>query len=282
MKKVAYLALAKTIGIYLNILSFVFPKTAIQKAYSLFSKPRKGKLTLETLPEILNEAVLETIETKSEIIQTYIWKGDETVILLVHGWESNSSRWARLIPELKRTGHTIVALDAPGHGLSGETFFSVPKYVEFIKVAVGKFQPKFLVGHSMGGKACLYYQYLHQNQAIHKMVLLGAPCDFNIIFNNFISLLSLNSIVLKGLKKHYVKYFNIEIEDFTGQIFTSNISTKGLIIHDIEDKVVLFDEGKKLAKHWKTATLIETKGLGHSLHDKNLYQKITQFIVKAE
>ena len=282
MKKVAYLALAKTIGFYLNILSFVLPKKSIQKAYSLFSIPRTGKLTKETLPDILKEAVLETLELKSENIQTYTWKGDENVILLVHGWESNSSRWARLISELKKTGHTIVTLDAPGHGLSGETFFSIPKYVEFINVAVEKFQPKFLIGHSMGGKACLYYQYLHQNSEIQKIILLGAPCDFSIIFDNYISLLSLNSIVSKGLKKHYIKHFNLEIEHFSGRIFASNISTKGLIIHDIDDKVVLFNEGKKLAKYWKTATFIETKGLGHSLHDADLYQKITQFIIEED
>lgn len=282
MKKVAYLALAKTIGIYLTILSFVFPKKAIKEAYSLFSKPRNGKLTKEKLPKILNEAVLETFELQSVNIQTYVWKGDETVILLVHGWESNSSRWARIIPELKKTGHTIVAIDAPGHGLSGETFFSVPKYVEFIAIAVKKFQPKFLIGHSMGGKACLYYQHVHQNLTLKKIVLLGAPCDFSIIFDNFISLLSLNSIVSKGLKMHFINLFKLEIEQFSGRIFASNISTKGLIIHDIDDKVVLFDEGKKLAKHWKTANLIETEGLGHSLHGTEINQKITQFILEVD
>ena len=82
------------------------------------------------------------------------------------------------------------------------------------------------------------------------------------------------------MKKYYIKHFNLEIEHFSGRIFASNISTKGLIIHDIDDKVVLFNEGKKLAKYWKTATFIETKGLGHSLHDADLYQKITQFIIE--
>ena len=282
MKKIAYFTLTKTVGLYLNVLSFVFPRKSIQKAHSLFSEPRTGKLSKDALPEILKEAVLETLILKSHHIQSYLWKGDESVILLIHGWESNSARWAQLISELKKTGHTIVAIDAPAHGLSGEKFFSVPKYADFIEVAVQKFHPKFLIGHSMGGKACLYYQYLHQNSEIQKIILLGAPCDFSIIFDNFIKLLSLNTIISKGLKRHYFKHYNIEIENFSGRLFASNITTKGLIVHDSSDKVVLFKEGKKLANHWKTATLIETNGLGHSLQDAELYQKITQFIESVD
>jgi len=40
----------------------------------------------------------------------------------------------------------------------------------------------------------------------------------------------------------------------------------------------LFDEGRKYAKAWKNAIYLETKGLGHSMHDTDLYQKIIDFI----
>jgi pimeloyl-ACP methyl ester carboxylesterase len=278
MKKITNLALAKTIGIYLNLLSYFFPKLSIQKAYFLFSKPRRGKLNNSNLPEILKSAQSEILIVKSEIIQTYCWKGDDKVILLAHGWESNSSRWERLIPELKKTGHTIIALDAPAHGLSSELIFSVPKYAESIAVAVEKFNSEILIGHSMGGKACLYYQYLNQNKNITKMILLGAPCDFSIIYDNYISLLGLNSTIAKGLKTLYFTHFNIDIDQFSGRFFASKITTQGLLVHDIDDTVVLFKESEKLVAQWKTATLITTKGLGHSLHNSDLNKKIIQFI----
>jgi hypothetical protein len=41
---------------------------------------------------------------------------------------------------------------------------------------------------------------------------------------------------------------------------------------------VLIDEGRKYADAWKNAIYIETNGLGHSLHDADLYQKIVAFI----
>ena len=44
------------------------------------------------------------------------------------------------------------------------------------------------------------------------------------------------------------------------------------------DRIVLFKEGKKIAQSWKNVQFIETKGLGHKLHDEELYQKIAAFL----
>ena len=75
--------------------------------------------------------------------------------------------------------------------------------------------------------------------------------------------------------------FNIHIDDFSGHKFAQNFSQKAFISHDTNDDVVLIDEGRKYASTWKNATYIETNGLGHSMHDVNLYQKITEFIQEA-
>ena len=55
---------------------------------------------------------------------------------------------------------------------------------------------------------------------------------------------------------------------------------EGIIAHDIEDKIVRFEEAKKIAAAWKNAKFIETTDLGHSLHDPNLYETIVAFVGK--
>lgn len=110
------------------------------------------------------------------------------------------------------------------------------------------------------------------------MVILGAPSDFKIILDNYIALLSLNFRVLTGLKKYYQDVFQLNTDEFTGQHFAKNILTQGLLAHDEQDQVVLIHEGKKIATSWKNATFITTTGLGHSMHDHNLYEKISHFI----
>jgi hypothetical protein len=42
---------------------------------------------------ILQETEKETIQSQGIHFQTYTWKGNDTIILLAHGWESNASRW---------------------------------------------------------------------------------------------------------------------------------------------------------------------------------------------
>jgi predicted alpha/beta hydrolase family esterase len=84
--------------------------------------------------------------------------------------------------------------------------------------------------------------------------------------------------VYKSLLIHYLILFRIEIDYFSGQLFAANIDLKGLVVHDINDKVVLFEEGKKIANSWKNANFIETSGLGHSLHDEELYKKVSAFL----
>ena len=282
MKKTVFFIFTKSIGLYINLLSFVFPKKASQLAYAFFSEPREGKLSKDKLPEILQEAQSEMFQLQEDSFHTYTWKGNHTVILLVHGWESNASRWENLLPYLKKSGSTIIAIDAPAHGLSSGKEFNIPQYAEFIHVAVQKFKPQYLIGHSIGGKTCLYYQSVYQNDALKKMVILGAPSDFKIILNNYITLLSLNSKISKSLETHYLNNFKLSLEQFSGKIFASKLNIKGLIAHDIDDTVVLFEEGKKIAGAWKNVIFIETKGLGHSMHDDELYNKVSHFLFEAE
>ncbi|TRX16267.1 alpha/beta hydrolase [Flavobacterium franklandianum] len=282
MKKTFYFLFTKSIGSYINLMSFVFPRKATQIAHGYFSEPRKGKFTIDTLPQTLKEAQLETIQHNEDAIQTYIWKGNNTIILLIHGWESNSSRWKKMLPYLKKSGSTIIAIDGPAQGMSSGIEFTVTKYAEFIDIAAKKYQPNYIIGHSMGGQTCLYYQYKYQNPNVQKIVVLGAPSDFSIILKNFTNLLSLNNTITKALINKYTQYLNQHLDQFSSKEFVTKIDVKGLIAHDIEDMVVLFDEGEKIAESWKDVQFIATKGLGHKLHDDDLYRKVYAFLFETE
>ena len=281
MKKLKYFRLAKSIGFYINVLSFVAPKKAVQKAYAVFSTPRKGKIQIDTIPEVLKSAEAVAFDFEGKIIQTYLWKGNETVLFLIHGWESNSARWKKALPYILKSGYTIVAIDAPAHGLSSGKDFNAHKYTEFIHHVAKMYNPKILIGHSIGGKACLHYQTIHNNLNVEKIVVLGAPSDFKVIFENYVSLLGLNSKVNSQLINFYKENYNLSNQEIEGPLFSDNNNLKGLIAHDIEDKVVAFAEAKKNSNAWKEAIFIETKGLGHSMNDEELFEKISEFIIQS-
>ena len=270
--------LTKSIGLYLNVLSYTHPKKASLLAYRLFSEPRVGRLQKENLPKILQEAQTDTFRHGDHDMQYYKWPGNEHVILLVHGWESNASRWERMLPHLQQSGSTIIAIDAPAHGLSSGKEFNIPKYAEFIDAAVQQFKPDALIGHSIGGAACVYYQSHFPDNGIKKMVLLGAPSDLETLVRNYVNLLSLNNNMVRLLENHFMERFAFRTAEFSGKIFGSKLHLKGIIAHDIDDEIVAFDEAKKIAGSWKHATFIETNGLGHSMHDAILYEKVVAFL----
>lgn len=279
MQRVLTYIISKLLGLYINLLSYFSPEKATRLAYRFFSEPRDGRLINDQLPSILKEADAEMVTHNDFLFQMYTWKGTNNCkVLLLHGWESNASRWKLFITYLKKAGCTIIALDAPAHGLSSGTEFNIPQYAQFVNLIVQQHKPEFMVGHSLGGATALYYQSHYPNTIIKKMVVMGAPCDFNTILNNYIGLLSLNATVFKLLKKHLLDNFRIKTEEFSGSLFASKIKIKGMVAHDVNDETVAFKEGKKIASAWPAAQFVVTKGLGHSMHDDTLYRKIYAFL----
>jgi predicted alpha/beta hydrolase family esterase len=281
LKKLKYFLLTKTVGFYLNCLVFLNAKKAAKLAYQLFSEPRAGKLERDNLPEILKNSKMQSYVFEENEFQTYTWQGNENIILLVHGWESNSSRWARLLPHLEKTSSTIIAIDAPAHGLSSGKEFNVPKYAKAIENFVKIHNPNVLIGHSIGGTACIYYQFLNQNTNLNKMVLLGAPSDLKNLVQNYCNMLSLNTKLQANLAIVFEDKFKVKVDDFSAKKFAKSIATNALIVHDLDDKIVAFDEAEKIKTNWKNHLFVATNGFGHKLHDEELYQKITSFLLEA-
>ncbi|GAA4062018.1 alpha/beta fold hydrolase [Flavobacterium cheonanense] len=279
MEKTIQFFIVKSVGLYINTLSYIAPKKAFALAYKLFSQPRKGRITENKIPKTLLKAEHVSHKHNEHEFQTYIWKGNDDIILLIHGWESNASRWKKLLSHLKKTGKTIIAIDGPAHGKSSGKEFNVPTYAEFIDVVVQKYNPKIAIGHSIGGNAIAYFQ-AHYNHNFEKIVLLGAPSDFKVILDNYIKMLSLNKRIHQSLIDYTKKRFNLTINDFSASKFLKNSSIEGIVAHDVQDAVVLFEEGKKISKAWEKAQFIDTKGLGHSMHDAYLYQTIVDFVEK--
>lgn len=283
MKKIKKYILIKSLGLYINLLSFVNPSKATKFAYRLFSEPRDGRLVKDNLPAFLQTAKKHFYKYDNEKFYVYMWEGDrKNVILLVHGWESNASRWEESLPYLQRSGSAIVAVDAPAHGLSAGKEFNIPRYAEFINIVVRHHKPSSIIGHSLGGAALVFYQSKFRNPYTDKIVLLGAPSDMKVLIYNYIKLLSLNARMEMLLEQYFYDRFKISLDDFSGKIFGQNITVSGIIAHDITDDVVLFEEARKIASGWKGATFIETKDLGHSMHNEKLYNQVSDYLSGAQ
>lgn len=268
----------KLIGFFINVISFISPKLAGKIALSLFSTPLEGRKFTENESEFLGTAFIEELKHNEHHIMTYRWLGKNKTILLVHGWESNAARWKPLIDILKKHHYNIVALDAPAHGRSGSKRFNAILYSEFIQVVSKKFNPDIIIGHSVGGMATVFYQHKYQNSELEKIVLLGAPSNFTGIFNRYVKMMSYNHTVSKQMDLIVKEQYGQLPDYFSAANFTKAIKTKGLIVHDEQDKIIPYQDAKHFKQQYTNAQLITTKGFGHALNSDTVYHTILKFV----
>jgi pimeloyl-ACP methyl ester carboxylesterase len=266
------------LGKWINLLQFVARKESARLAYKYFSEPREGSYLQKQTPFILTTAKRYILSYENHTFPLYNWENQgKKSILLVHGWESNAARWEFFLPFLT-TNYNVFALDAPAHGMASGKEFNAVLYSQFIQIVHKNHPFDYLIGHSMGGMASYYFTYNNPNSGLFKLVLLGAPAELNLLIQNYAKILNLNTGVLNHLEAYFVAQFKFKFRQFSIAQFGSNILLPTFIAHDKEDDVVLFAEAEKLNKAIKNSILYQTTGLGHSLHDEKLYEKLVAFL----
>ncbi len=267
------------IGKSINILSYVAPKMAGSKAFDLFCTPWKGRLRPRD-EEFLNQAEeKQLLSNGEEQIQSYVWNSTgEQTILLIHGWESNSARWRFLIPILLEKGYRVVCIDAPAHGASEGKYLHLPKYSAAVNSAVIEYQPDYLVGHSLGGKAVAYYLSHYSSSNIKKFILLGVAADLEIMSGYFGKMLGLSKRSIDNFNKHLKNKFDKTPDYFSYKTYCPKIEVPALIIHDKNDPITKVENGFHYHENLKHSQLMVTDKLGHSLQDAMVYSKVLSFI----
>ncbi len=280
MKSLLYFILTKSIGLFINILQWFSPKTAAKTAYNFFSHPRVKRLSKNHLPPILQSAEKQIFDFENHKIQTYIWKGSQETVLLIHGWESNAARWENMVNLLHRHHKNIIAIDAPAHGLSSGKSFDIPTYGKFIKFVSEKFYPQFVIAHSLGGASAVYSQAIFPSVSLQKMVLIAAPSDQKVLFENYVKLLGLRNSVLVGIDAHFKRLFGYSLDEFSARNFAKLITIPTMIIHDHTDTSVLYEESQKIFSNLPNSIMHSSNGLDHSMQDDDLNMLIYDFIFK--
>jgi pimeloyl-ACP methyl ester carboxylesterase len=267
----------KAIGSTINFVSHFSSYCAAYLAIYLFSRPQKGKPKKSELA-FLDTSIKEAVIYQNISIMTYRWKGTKDTVLLVHGWESNASRWKDLIKILKSNDYNIIALDAPAHGNSGSKLFNALMYSECIHAVAQKFNSNIIIGHSIGGTASIFAQKKYQIPSIQKLVLLGAPADFIGVFNRYEKMMGYNNKVSNAMNQYVLKHHNHLPDYFSAANFSKEIKAKGLIIHDKKDRIIPFKDALNYKENYTNSVLISTRGFGHSLKHEDVYLHILEFL----
>jgi pimeloyl-ACP methyl ester carboxylesterase len=267
----------KFYGLYFNILVWFLPKKVGEQAFDVFSTVRKGAV-LPNQKKYLDKAKLEVLELDKLKIQLYNWSGQKDTVLLVHGWESNTWRWHKLIEKLQKANYNIIAFDAPGHGYSTDSNLYVPLYAEALQAVLLKYSPEAVIGHSMGGMTVLYNEHKNPNPYLDKIVTIGSPSEYHEILVHYQNLLGFSNKVMKALESYFYSRFGFTSKELSSSKSVVYNSKKGLLFHDRLDPITPYRASEAVHQHWKESEFISTEGFGHSMHQEEVNAKIIAFL----
>ncbi len=269
--------IAKSIGKYLNLLSLIAPSYTAKKTLEIFAKVRKGKIDKDKTFPILEEGKQNRFHCNGHEIQRYHWKGSGKKVLLLHGWESNTHRWRNLIRSLKTKDFDIHAIDAPAHGYSSGTYHYLTNYAAAAKKMIEEYDIEIIVGHSMGGMAMLFAKSIKPFKTVKQLVSVGAPTDFSLIVAGYQNTIGFNKRVYRLLDQLIEKEIKVEIKEFSTSKFTYENLGELLILHDRLDPTIPLWQAERIQKN-VGGKLFITEGFGHSMHQKEVCQKIMEFL----
>jgi len=243
----------------------------------LLLRPRPKPIEKNKLA-FLAKAKNDTFKAHGETYTFYHWKGTGPSILLLHGWESNSSRWRPLIKQLKENNYNIYALDGPAHGNSSGNEFTPILFAEAAHHVIESKQIDIILGHSAGGFASLYYLSAYTSISLKKAVILAPTYSMEDVFKGMKKILSLSTRSIDALRKHFIQVYDVIPEEFNSVNFIQSVDIPTLLIHDVDDLTLPIIGSDKIAEAWKSCRYEKTSGYGHRLRHTSVDAMIIEFI----
>ncbi len=277
------------IGYYktkLKTIGFVSPRKAAEIAYQLFCTPFSSKSKRKE-PPVFHKAEKLSFLYNGLTIKGFRWKPDHPngkQILLIHGFSSYSYKFEKYIPLLKKEGFTVLAFDAPAHGISEGKFINAHIYKESLLQIESNFGPLFgLMGHSLGGlAAALAFEQLLENEK-RKLVLIAPATETERAISHFFSIIPVEEKTKKAFNQLISELTNYPISYFSVSRVVKEIKSPVLWIHDKQDTICTFEDVKPLLQlNLPHVQFYITEHLGHSkvYKDSKVCAEIVHFFSK--
>lgn len=276
-----------------RLLSRTRPDLAGRLALRIFLRPpRPGVPPRERVAR--SEATMGWLGTEVGAIRTYRWSAGPFLpwenrvrrrpVLLAHGWGGRGTQLASFRDALRAAGSEVVAFDAPAHGDAPGREFDVLRYASVLKAldaAHGPFEA--VVAHSMGVGAVT--MALADGFSPPKAVLVGGPSALASVTERFGWMVGLNGAGQAAFEAQIASRFGQDVFrrfDVGGNEARLR-GRKALVVHDLDDAEVPFEEGRRLSQLWEEAELVATAGLGHRriLRDAAVIDVVTRFVTEA-
>ncbi|MBI5108378.1 MAG: alpha/beta fold hydrolase [Rhodocyclales bacterium] len=203
----------------------------------------------------------------------------DPVVVLVHGWGGRGTQLQGFIAPFLAQGFSVVAYDAPGHGMTGGAESSLPHFLRALEAMLDHLGPVHaLIGHSMGAAVAAMVMSRRPDK-VGCGVLIAPPASLTESTHRIANVLGWQKALTAAVQRRIEYRFGTAWSEFEAE--RSAGSQQLLVIHDRKDREVPFTDGMRHVHAWPRARLFETSGLGHSrlLADPTVIDAAVDFIV---
>ena len=138
-----------------------------------------------------------------------------------------------------------------------------PGVVRHTVRAVGRHygEAALAVGHSLGGAALVLAQ--DERWRAQRLVLVAPAIDVDAAASRYFRFVRLGEHLRPRFYDWLVARTGVSVEQLQMHRHAAALGQPGLVVHDLDDRDVPWDEGERYARHWPAARLLTTEGLGH-------------------
>ncbi len=273
----------------LRLIGMISTRKAAAKAWRLMCTPFNGKHISKTPPFFDNASLVEFHVKKFKVKGFHFKPEDEDSndkkILICHGFDSNSYRFAKYVISLVKAGFQVFAFDAPGHGFSDGKTINAFVYRDTILEIESLFGPFYgIMAHSLGALAASLAAETLDNPD-KKLVLIAPATEVKTIFKNFFTTVPLTKKTRKAFDSLVNEKTGHNTEWFSVARAVHHIPSSILWIHDTDDRMCPYEDTLAIRQEeLPNIQFITTSGLGHTrvYLNKEVHDSVIRFFIQKD
>lgn len=209
------------------------------------------------------------------------WRlGSGPAVLLVHGWQDDSSLWSPLIDELAARARALVAFDLPAHGASGGDWGLGSEGTDGVHAVAEALGPiDAVVAHSFGaGCAALA---MAEGLTVPRAVFIAPPlvAGGNRWRRNA-DRRGVSHQVADAAQRIYDEKQGPARAGYSGRTVIPTLDVELLLVHSTDDERYPFSDAQEVAPRCRRAELLAVRGLTHrrTARDPEVVRRIAEFV----
>jgi hypothetical protein len=268
---------------YHKTLSIVSPSLAANSAFELFKKVRKKDIRDREKP-FFEKAHHFELEFDQKKIHCYEFgQPEDDIVILLHGWDSNSGCMYRFVDPLVKKGKHVLSFNLPGHAFyedSKTNLYEAKLAFKRFMESLPKNKSISIISHSFGS-AVTGFGLSEMDLEIDRLVFLTTPNEMEDIFVEFKKMIGLNDKSFNILKNKANDILGERLEDISVAKKLQLAKFNHLyLLHDKSDKVLPYNNSVSIHKQISNSTLFTFDQIGHyrMLWNDDLVDKVMSIV----